>query len=93
MNTHLLTRRLIPGCLLLAALGIGQVQASETPLLAEGGSDRVLEQGRKQQQTTEVELAEIRNESSVERARTQPLTLELRLAEGGAERTLAARRG
>lgn len=88
MNTNLLTRRLIPGFLLLAALGIGQVQANETPLLAEGGSDRVLEQGRKQQQSTEVELAAKRSEVT-----SQALTSVPMLAEGGAERTLVARRG
>lgn len=92
MNINLFTYRLTHGLLLLAVLGISQAQASETPLLAEDGSDRVLEQSRKQQ-TTEIEVAENRSEGPVERIRTQPLKPVLRLVEGGAERTLTARRG
>mgnify|MGYP003458788278 FL=1 len=63
------TRRLTHTLLLLAAFGATQAQATETPYVAENGSEQTLERSRKLQHDSALELAENGSERTLERSR------------------------
>lgn len=86
------TRHLTYSLVLLAAIATGQAQAKETVLIAENGSERTLEHGRKTHQVTAVELAEGGSERTLEIHRKSHQEKAIELAEGGSERTRDHRR-
>jgi hypothetical protein len=89
MHTLNSTRRLTNALALLAAIVTGQVQAKETTLhVAENGSERTLQQSRKQPQDRANELAENGSERTLQQSRKQLHKRATELAESGSERTL-----
>ena len=69
MKTFNTTRRLTNTLVLLAVIAAGQVQANETLQVAENGSERTLQQSRKQLQNRATELAENGSERTLQRTR------------------------
>lgn len=88
MKTFNTTRRLTNTLVLLAVIAAGQVQANETQQVAENGSERTLQQSRKQPQHRATELAENGSERTLQQSRKQPQDRAKELAENGSERTL-----
>ncbi len=85
---HLNTRRLTQALALLAVISANHLHANETVQLAENGSERTLEQSRKQQQDNRIELAENGSARALEQSRKLHLNNRVELAENGSERTL-----
>jgi hypothetical protein len=69
MNHLNATRRLTQALALLAIINAGQLQADETVQLAENGSERTLDNSRKQRLAHSVELAENGSERTLENSR------------------------
>ena len=82
------TRRLTNALALLAVIVAGQVQANESLQVAENGSERTLQQSRKQPQHRATDLAENGSERTLQQSRKQPHNRATELAENGSERTL-----
>jgi hypothetical protein len=69
MHTLNSTRRLTNALALLAVIAAGQLQANETLQVAENGSERTLQQSRKQPQDRAKELAENGSERTLQQSR------------------------
>jgi hypothetical protein len=92
MKTLNNTRRLTNSLILLTAIVAGQVQAREAVQVAENGSERALQQSRKQHAEQATELVENGSERTLQRSRKLPQTDAVELAENGSERTLQRNR-
>nr|WP_298141293.1 hypothetical protein [uncultured Pseudomonas sp.] len=91
MKTLFNNRHLIHTLALLAAIGAGQLQASQDLRLAENGSERVQQQAREQHAVATPEVAENGSERSFEHQRQLHSKQALQVVEGGAERSQAER--
>lgn len=87
MNHLSTTRRLTHTLALLAVISASQLQANETLLLAENGSERTLENGRKLHQEQRAKLAENGSERTLKNGRKLRQEQHVELAENGSERT------
>jgi hypothetical protein len=92
MKTTLNVRRLTHALALLSLFGAAHLQAQENLSLAEGGSDRALEQSRKAHESAQLKLAEGGSDRALERSRKLRDDNPIKLAEGGSDRVLAAHR-